>query len=44
LPQEFRSGYGYGYGASAISTAFWIAKASDSVIGDWPLSFRQTVL
>jgi hypothetical protein len=32
------------YRPSANSTAFWIAKASDSVIGDLPVSFRQTVL
>jgi len=31
------------YRASAISTAFWMAKASDSVIGDLPLSFRLIV-
>jgi hypothetical protein len=27
----------------AFSSARSMAKASDSVIGDWPVSFRQTV-
>jgi hypothetical protein len=26
-----------------ISTAFWLAKVSDSVIGDLPFSLRPTV-
>jgi hypothetical protein len=32
------------YRPAAISRILWIAKASDSVIGDWPFSFRHTVL
>jgi hypothetical protein len=31
------------YRPAADSAAFWMAKASDSVIGDLPVSFRQSV-
>ncbi len=40
-----RNIYGLSWRRSGLTpwtTAFWMAKASDSVIGELPLSFRQT--